>query len=161
MFNINRRTFVIGTGALLALPATPSLASTAHEVGMLNRHPEDKKLRNVFLPHILVVQPGDTVKFLPTDKGHNSETIKGMIPDGIDTWKTKINEEAEITFDKPGFYGYKCTPHYSTGMVGLVICEGEGKMDNMEAAMAAKHRGKAKKVFAGIWEEAKEMGALA
>ena len=36
----------------------------------------------VFEPALVKVAPGDTVKFVATDKGHNAETIKGMLPDG-------------------------------------------------------------------------------
>jgi pseudoazurin len=158
---MNRRTFVISTGALMALPAIPSHAATTHDVAMLNKHPEDKKQRMVYLPRVLVVQPGDVVKFLPTDKGHNAESIKGMIPEGAEKWKSKINKEIEVTISTPGVYGYKCTPHYATGMVGLIICEGDGKLANLDAAKAVKQKGKAAKVFEAIWAEAEAMGALA
>lgn len=127
---------------------------------MLNKHPEDRKLRMVYDPQILVVQPGDTVKWVPTDKGHNSEADEDMIPDGVEPWKGKINSEVEFTFEKPGIYGYKCTPHYLSGMVGLVIVEGDGKLDNLEAAKAAKQRGNAKKRWEMIWAEAEEQGLL-
>ena len=60
----------------------------------------------LFSPHILEVNVGDTVKFVPADKGHNSELIKDMLPKGADKWKGKINKEVEVTFDTPGFYGY-------------------------------------------------------
>ena len=161
MTTLNRRTFVVSMTALATLPAGLSHAATAHQVAMLNKHPEDKKQRMVYLPRILTVQPGDTIKFLPTDKGHNAESMKDMIPEGAEAWKSKINEEIEITISQPGFYGYKCTPHYTTGMVGLIICEGEGKMANLEAAKAVKQRGRAKKIFEEIWAEAEEMGLLA
>ncbi|GIS46662.1 MAG: hypothetical protein Ct9H90mP18_09940 [Gammaproteobacteria bacterium] len=32
-----------------------------------------------------------------------------------------LNEELVVKFDKEGVYGYKCTPHYILGMVGLVV----------------------------------------
>ena len=32
----------------------------------------------------------------------------------------EINEELKITFNKEGVYGYKCTPHYILGMVGII-----------------------------------------
>ena len=40
---------------------------------------------------MLSVNVGDTVKFVPSDKGHNSESIKGMLPKGAKKWKGKIN----------------------------------------------------------------------
>ncbi|MEM7422618.1 MAG: pseudoazurin [Pseudomonadota bacterium] len=158
MLVLNRRNFVISTAALMTV--RPAWAAD-HSVAMLNKHPEIKKRRMVFDPWLITVQAGDTVTFVPTDKGHNSESIKGMIPDGAEKWKGKINKEIAITFDKPGFYGYRCTPHVSVGMVGMVIVEGDGKTDNLEAAQAVKHRGKAKKIFQEIWAEAETQGLLA
>ena len=36
----------------------------------------------VFEPAFVKIAPGDTVKFVSTDKGHNAEIIKGMLPEG-------------------------------------------------------------------------------
>lgn len=105
-------------------------------------------------------QPGDSVTFLPVEKGHNSASIKGMIPDGAAKWKGKINKEITVTFDKLGYYGYMCTPHYALGMVGMVIVEGEAKLANLDAAKAVKHRGKAKKEWEEIWAQAEAEGLL-
>ena len=38
----------------------------------------------VFEPALVKIAPGDTVKFVATNKGHNAETIKGMLPEGAD-----------------------------------------------------------------------------
>ena len=156
----DRRTFVAGSTALFALQTFPARAA-GHEVQMLNKHPEDKKQLMAYFPRILVVQPGDTVKFVPVDKGHNSESIDGMIPDGAEAWTGKISKEIEVTSIRPGYYGYRCKPHFATGMVGLIICEGEGKLDNLEAAKSVKLRGRAGKVFGQIWSEAEAAGLLA
>lgn len=153
---ITRRTALLSAAAtaslVLALPSRV-LAATTHEVQMLNKHPEDRKLRQVFFPRIITVEPGDTVKFLATDKGHNAQSSKDMAPEGAEEFKGKINQEVEVTFDVPGFYGYQCQPHYSIGMVGLVVVKGEGMMDNLDAAKAVTHRGKAKAVWGDIWAE--------
>lgn len=157
--SLNRRIFIAGATALTVV--RPAFAAgTAYEVEMLNKHPDNKKLRNVFLPRLLKVQPGDTVTFLPTDKGHDSVSIKGMIPDGAEPWKGKMNKEISVTFEVPGVYGYKCAPHYALGMVGLIIVEGEGMLDNAEAARDVKHRSKGKKIFDEIWAEVDEKGLL-
>lgn len=158
MLLVSRRTFVLSTAALAV--ARPSLvrAATTHEVQMLNVNPDDPKQRMVFYPHLLTIQPGDTVKFVATDKSHNSVSIDEMIPEGAEGWEGKINEEVDVTFDQPGFYGYQCVPHTALGMVGLIVVEGDGKLDNLEAAQAVKHRGKAKQVFEQIWAEAEAEG---
>jgi pseudoazurin len=153
---ITRRTALFTASAAAAtLMAAPriALAANSFDVQMLTKHPENKKLRNVFFPRIQVVEPGDTVNFVATDKTHNSASAKGMLPEGAETWKGKINKDISVTFDKPGFYGYVCTPHTSLGMVGLIIVKGDGMMDNMEAAKAVKQKGKARKAWKEIWEE--------
>ena len=159
MIVISRRQALILTAGLVLVRPSPALAGE-YKVEMLNKHPEDKKKRNVFLPTILTVQPGDMVTFVPTNNGHNSASTKGMIPEGAEPWKGKVNKEISVTFEKPGFYGYQCTPHVALGMVGLVIVEGEGKLDNLEAAKAVKQRGKAKKAWREIWAQAEAEGLL-
>ena len=142
---ITRRTALLSAAATASLAvALPSrvLAATTHDVQMLNKHPEDRKLRQVFFPRIIVIEPGDTVRFLATDKGHNAQSSADMMPVGAAEFKGKINEEIDVTFDTPGFYGYQCQPHYAIGMVGLVVVKGEGMMDNLEAAKGVKHRGR-------------------
>ncbi len=152
---LSRRVFVAAGASLLV--ARPSLAQTTHEIQMLNKHPEDPKLRQVFFPRIQVVQPGDTVRFLAVDKGHNSAVVRGMAPEGSDSWDGKINEEVEVVLGQPGFYGYQCTPHASVGMVGLIIVEGEGMMENLEAAQGVRQRGKARAAWEEIWAEVDAM----
>ncbi|MEM8786916.1 MAG: pseudoazurin [Pseudomonadota bacterium] len=150
-FDITRRTLV-GT-ALAATLVRPSFAATTHEVQMLNQHPDNPRLRQVFSPRIIVVQPGDTVSFKAVDRGHNSASVEEMIPEGREGWDGKIGEDVDAVFDAPGFYGYHCTPHATVGMVGLVIVEGEGMMDNLEAAQGVRQRGRARAVWEEIWEE--------
>jgi plastocyanin len=38
--------------------------------------------RHLFEPTFEKIAPGDTMKLLSTDKGHDPESIKGMLPDG-------------------------------------------------------------------------------
>ena len=156
---LNRRHFLAGTSAVVIAGPAFSAGAT-HVVESLNRHPDNKKLRNVFSPSILKIHPGDTVSFMPTDKGHNSVSIDGMLPDGAASWKGKTSREISVTLDVPGVYGYKCVPHYGVGMVGLIIVEGEGMQDNHEAARKVKQPGKAKKAFADLWDEVDEKGLL-
>ena len=83
-----------------------------------------------------------------------------MVPDGAEAWKGRVNEEIELSLTVPGFYGYKCLPHFATGMVGLIVVEGEGKLNNLEAARAVRHRGRAAQIFDEIWAEAEAAGLL-
>ena len=44
------------------------------------------------------------------------------------------------------------------GMIGLIVVEGDGMLDNLEEAKSAKHRGKAKKAWKALWDEADAQG---
>ena len=108
---------IVGAAAVILALALPAAAAD-FEVHMLNKGAEGAM---VFEPAFVKVAPGDTVTFIPTDKGHNVETIKDMIPEGAEAFKSKMNETYKVTFDKPGAYGVKCTPHVGMGMVGVVV----------------------------------------
>lgn len=100
--------------ALLSISAQ----AAEFEVKMLNKGSDGQVM--MFEPAFLRVQPGDTVRFIPTDKGHDAETIPGMLPDGAQPFKGKLSEELKVTFQTPGLYGYRCLPHFGMGMVGLI-----------------------------------------
>lgn len=128
MTNITRRTGLrLGVAALAAtvtLPlvaTTPASAQTTHEVRMLNAHPADRTQRMVFDPPVLRIQPGDTVRFVATDRGHNAQTVDGMLPEGAEAFRGRVNEEFEVTFTAEGTYGYVCQPHQTMGMVGFIL----------------------------------------
>ena len=108
---------IVGAAAVILALALPAAAAD-FEVHMLNKGAEGAM---VFEPAFVKVAPGDAVTFIPTDKGHNVETIKDMIPEGAEAFKSKMNETYKVTFDKAGAYGVKCTPHVGMGMVGVVV----------------------------------------
>lgn len=103
---------------LAALIALPTFASAElHEVKMLNRNDTGAM---VYEPDFISAQPGDTIRFLATDPGHNAASIAGMLPDGAERFIGQIDEEIEITLEAEGLYGVKCSPHLAMGMVMLI-----------------------------------------
>lgn len=110
------RSLVLAAAASLLIGGAAQAAN--FEVLMLNKGTDGKTMG--FSPSYLHIEPGDTVTFIPVDKGHNAESILDMIPDEASTWKGKMDEELVVTFDVPGLYGYKCMPHFGMGMVGLI-----------------------------------------
>ncbi|MGP3696671.1 pseudoazurin [Rhodobacter sp. NSM] len=126
--------------ALMLLLGTAAHAAT-HEVTMLNKGADGAM---VFEPAFVAAQPGDTILFKATDKGHNAETIKGMHPEGAETFKGKMGKDLEVTLTEEGLYGVKCSPHFSMGMVALIQV---GAPVNREAVAAAPMKGAAKKRF--------------
>ena len=138
---------MIAMAALAAVMVAGAAQAAEHEIHMLNKGANGAM---VFEPHFLKVEPGDTVKFIPVDKTHNAETIKGMLPDGAEAFKGKVNEEISVTFTTEGVYGVKCLPHYAMGMVALIQV---GAPVNLDAAKGVKHPGVAKKRFEQIFAE--------
>jgi pseudoazurin len=144
------RMFAAATSIIVALGGLsfPAMAAD-YQIQLLNKGEAGTM---VFEPNFIAIQPGDTVTFVPTDKSHNVETIQGMIPDGAEAFKSKVNEEITVTFAVPGLYGIKCTPHFAMGMVG-VIAVGED-LPNLDAAKAAtvpnKARERLEAAFAGL-----------
>lgn len=132
--------------AALALAAGAAAAET-HEVQMLNRGEAGMM---VFEPAFVKAAPGDTIRFLPTDKGHNVESIDGMLPEGVESFRTRFNEVVELEVTQAGVYGVKCTPHYGMGMVALIQV---GDPANLDAAAAVDHRGKADDRMAALFEQ--------
>lgn len=106
---------IVALTAALAL-AGPALAED-YDIDMLDKGEAGMM---VFEPDFLKIEAGDTIRFLPTDKGHNAETVKGAFPEAAEKFKSKINEEFEVTLEEEGLYAIKCTPHVGTGMVMLV-----------------------------------------
>lgn len=146
----SRREAIIGTIALAAAAALPATARAAaeFEVQMLNTGAAGAM---VFEPALTRIAAGDTVKFVPVDKAHNAETIKGMVPEGGEEFKGKINEEIAVTFTVPGVYGIKCTPHFAMGMVALVVVDDPSV--NLEEAKTARLPGKAKERLDALFAE--------
>jgi len=142
------RTILVG--ALMAVAAAGAQAAEV-EVKMLNKGAAGAM---VFEPALVKIAPGDTVKFVPTDKSHNAESIPEMMPAGTEPFTGKMNEQVEITFKENGVYGVRCKPHSGLGMVALIVV---GEPTNLEAAAAAKHPGKAKQVFADLVAKANQV----
>jgi pseudoazurin len=137
---------IITAGATVLLMAGAVNAETI-EVKMLNKGEAGAM---VFEPAFVKAAPGDTITFISEDKGHNAETIKGMLPEGAEKFKSKISKDFSITLDTEGLYGVKCTPHYAMGMVALIQV---GEATNLEDASAIKQKGKAKKRFEPLFEQ--------
>nr|WP_288453279.1 pseudoazurin [uncultured Pseudomonas sp.] len=103
--------------ALLATLFCTAALAEVHEVKMLNRGAGGAM---VYEPDYLAIAPGDTVKFIATQPSHNAASVLGFLPDGAEPFKGRINEEIEVKFDVPGFYGIQCIPHLAMGMVMLI-----------------------------------------
>ena len=106
----------------------------------------------VFEPALVKVNVGDTVKFIPTSKGHSVESLKKpeSRPKEASKIKSKINKEFIYQVDKEGIHVFKCKPHYAMGMIGMIVA---GKPVNLETISKIKIKGKkSKERFAKMLE---------
>lgn len=142
------RTFrTLAAAAILVAAAAPAMAAN-FDVHMLNKGVDGAM---VFEPALTQVAVGDTVTFIPTDKGHNAEAIKDLLPAGAELFKGAMGKEIVVTFTAPGAYGVKCAPHLGMGMVALVVV-GTEPVD-LEAIKAAKLPKKAQERMTAIVDQ--------
>ncbi|WP_072392616.1 pseudoazurin [Hyphomicrobium sp. CS1GBMeth3] len=127
---------------LAAVFASPASAEE-HEVKMLNTNGKGKFM--LFEPGFIKAKVGDTVKFIPTAKGHNAEAIPKLWPEGAEEFKGKLNEEIVLKIEKPGVYGIKCMPHYPMGMIALIVAGDE--LPNKDQLESYKPAGTAQKRY--------------
>lgn len=131
--HMTRAAALLAAHIALGLAATPAFAREI-QVKMLNAGKEGPM---VFEPAFIKAMPGDTVKFIATNPGHNAQTIAGMLPEGETEQKGGMGKDFVLQLKSPGVYGIKCLPHYSMGMVALVQV-GKGPSPNLAAAQGVK-----------------------
>ena len=66
------------------------------------------------------IDVGDTIMWLPKNKGHNVEFLAGPNMKALPE-KSDLDVSNRITFDLAGIYLYQCTPHGNMGMLGLIV----------------------------------------
>ena len=110
------------------------------------------KRNMVFSQEIVRINPGDTVFWKATDKGHNVQFIfKNGVPEGVEKFKSKIGKDTEYTFTIPGIYAYWCVPHKTMGMIGFVIVGDD--LSNLDSIKKVKFIGKSKKIAKALIAE--------
>ncbi len=141
---------LLTTLAMLVAMAIPAVAEDV-TLEMWNKDPEDKKRKMVFSEEIVTIEPGQSITWLATDKGHNVQIIAG--PEGYELpKKSKLSKDVTLSFDTEGVYVYVCTPHATMGMLGIVVV-GEATDEAISAVEKAKVRGKSKKKFKKLLKE--------
>ena len=111
---------------LALLAAAASAHAAEHEVKMLDIGSDKEPM--VFEPAVLKIAPGDTVTFVPTNKGHNVESK--LVPEGAEAFKSELDEKYSVKLDKEGVYVYVCPPHSMMNMAGVIQV---GEATNMDA----------------------------
>ena len=131
--------------AITAIFFANTISAATFEVEMLNRLGKESM---VYSQSVVNIQPGDTVKWLATTKGHNVQFL--TVPEGVGSFRSKLNVDTEYTFTVPGIYLYQCTPHKNMGMIAVVVVG--GNKDNLNAITSSRVAGKSMQRLANIIE---------
>lgn len=87
-------------------------------------------------PEVLVINPGDSVKFVNM-MGHDTQSMDSLTPLDYVGWRSTIGEEDfTIKFMEKGIYFHKCNPHVNAGMFGAILVSTEvsqGEFDRLSA----------------------------
>tara|TARA_B100000809_G_scaffold245119_1_gene271751 strand:+ start:259 stop:825 length:567 start_codon:yes stop_codon:yes gene_type:complete len=122
------------------------IAAVDDVIHMLNIGPEGQRWR--YDPMLSEIDVGGRILWKASSAGHNVEFM--VAPNDI-KFKSKMHKSAGFTFTTPGIYTYKCTPHVSAGMVGVVVVGND--LSNMtEAFDNAGYYGQAKELIQEILE---------
>jgi len=89
------------------------------EVKALNRGPSGSVF--VFAPELVRIEPGDSIKFVAADKGHEVHSVPGMVPEGAQHFQGGMNQDLKVSFTVPGVYVVACRPHAAMGMVAVIV----------------------------------------
>jgi len=127
---------VLGVLAFAAVSSVSAAVATEFEVHMLNKGADGKTM--VFKPAMLKIAPGDTVTFVPVDKGHNAEAIGKLLPEGPTPFNGRVSQEFRGTFDVAGAYAYKCLPHFAMGIGLIVAGDAPATIDDLKKAKMPK-----------------------
>lgn len=137
---------------MILVGLTTLLSSTAlaanHEVKMLN-HGADGGM--VFEPAFVKANVGDTVTFVPTNKGHWVQSK--AVPEGAEKFLSKEDEQFVLKLTHEGVYVYVCPPHRMMNMSGIIqVGEATNKAKAEKVALeidkrAMDNKGRLKKYF--------------
>ena len=137
------------SAALIVVSAAAAFAETI-EIQMLNVNGAGDKM--VFSQELIRAELGDVIKFVPTDKSHNAQSVKNALPDGQKKFKGKMNKAIEYLVTEAGLTAVVCQPHQTLGMVALIVVGND--VSNAQDILDAGVRGKGKIKIAALIEEA-------
>lgn len=150
-------------GGILAFGANGVWAES-HKVEVRNMGSDGDRM--VFEPALVKADPGDTVRFVFKDSGHNASAYhpdnRGkpeLIPEGakvFDSGFKKPGQEFEVTLSTEGAHHYFCLPHEGMGMVGMVAVGDASQGPGLDAVESADIPTRAKKRFRELHDQLEE-----
>ena len=137
------------SAALLVGSSVAAFAETI-EIQMLNKNEAGDKM--VFSRELIRAEVGDVIRFVPTDRSHNAQSVKGALPEGQEAFKGRMNQEIEYVVTETGLTAVVCQPHQTMGMVALIVVGND--VSNADEILDARLRGKGKDKIEALIEEA-------
>ena len=137
------------SAALLVGSSVAAFAETI-EIQMLNENEAGEKM--VFSQELIRAEVGDVIRFVPTDRSHNAQSVKGALPEGQEAFKGRMNQEIEYAVTETGLTAVVCQPHQTMGMVALIVVGND--VSNADEILDARLRGKGKDKIEALIEEA-------
>jgi pseudoazurin len=137
------------SAALLVGSSVTAFAETI-EVQMLNENAAGDKM--VFSQELIRAEVGDVIRFVPTDRSHNAESVRDALPEGQEAFKGRMNNEIEYLVTETGLTAVVCQPHQTMGMVALIVVGND--VSNAQDILDARLRGKGKDKIEALIEEA-------
>tara|TARA_B110000908_G_scaffold152434_1_gene188072 strand:- start:9 stop:455 length:447 start_codon:yes stop_codon:yes gene_type:complete len=137
------------SAALLVGSSVAAFAETI-EIQMLNENEAGEKM--VFSQELIRAEVGDVIRFVPTDRSHNAQSVKGALPEGQEAFKGRMNQEIEYVVTETGLTAVVCQPHQTMGMVALIVVGND--VSNADEILDARLRGKGKDKIKALIEEA-------
>lgn len=139
---------------LIAVAAfsAPAVADTI-DIQMLNKNDEGERM--VFSQELIEAEVGDKIRFIPTDKGHNAQSVGDALPKDQEPFRGRINEQIVYEITEPGLTAVICLPHQTMGMVALIVASGD--VSNAEDVRDARVRGKGGEKLDALVDQAVEL----
>jgi pseudoazurin len=137
------------SAALLVGSTVAAFAETI-EVQMLNSNDAGDKM--VFSQELIRAEIGDVIRFIPTDRSHNAESVKDALPEGQEAFKGKMSSEVEYLVTETGLTAVVCQPHQTMGMVALIVVGND--VSNAQDILDSRVRGQGKDKIKALVEEA-------
>lgn len=112
-----------GATATAERRVTAQSASQERENVHIVKMAMDAEGKNFFDPAELTIKVGDRVRWVNDSGVHDVTSMK--IPEGATAFKSELFTAPGMTFEHtftvPGEYGYVCTPHEASGMIGKIV----------------------------------------
>jgi pseudoazurin len=121
------------------------------EIEMLNKNEAGDRM--VFSQELIRAEIGDVIRFIPTDKSHNAQSVKDALPEGQEGFRGKMNQVVEYTVTETGLTAVICQPHQSMGMVALIVAGND--ISNADQILEARIPGKGMDKIEALVEEAR------